>query len=578
MIPYAPIRQHGVIGDRRTAALVAADGTVDWMCAPDYASEPLFAALLDAEKGGHFRFSPRTRRWGTQRYIDDTAVLQTQFLVEGGEVIATDAMILPDDTRVDAETSHRVIVRRLRAGGRRVPCSFDLRPFSSGGPLDVFCSHAPATPQTSFEFDLDPGEEAWAVVAHGGPKGWSSDRARLALEDTVQRWRRWTAGLRADGKRRTQIIRSLITIRLLGYAPSGALVAAPTTSLPERIGGTWNADYRFAWVRDSSLSLEALARHGDGQAAKQYLDWLVQLRPGKHAPLQVVYGVNGETNLKQRDQKELSGYRESAPVRFGNRAFEQKQLGIAGFLIDCVRAYREHGGQWDPRYFDLVTRMADYTARHWDEPDNGIWELTTQRHRVASRVMSWVALDRATSLARTLGHDERATSWQGAMQRIRDEVGSRGYDERRECFRQTFEGDAIDASALLIPVFRFLPGTDPRVNATIDRIADELTINGWVHRFDPCESDVDSSKAMGDFEGSFVPCTCWLATAYAEAGRVEEGEAVLAQIDHALGPLGLLPEGIDARTGEFLGNYPLLFSHAEYVRAAIELERARRDR
>ncbi|HEY3816063.1 MAG TPA: glycoside hydrolase family 15 protein [Polyangiaceae bacterium] len=574
-IPYAPIRRHAVIGDRRTAALVAADGTIDWMCVPDYDDEPVFGALLDAERGGWFRFAPSARVWGRQSYLEDTAVAETRFPVGGGEVVAHDAMTLPDDTRDSPCADHRVVVRRLRSSVA-VRCVLDLRPRPHAVRARVFCSHAALDGPGPVEFDLRPEEDAWAVLAFGDNSSWTAQRARAALDDTVRRWQRWTSRLRYEGSRSRLVRRSLLVVRLLGYAPRGSLVAAPTTSLPERIGGGWNADYRFAWVRDGSLSLEALARHGDPRAAERYFDWLAGLGSTTGAPLQVVSGIDGRTELAQRELREAPGYRESSPVRMGNHAYEQKQLGMFGFLADCALAYRRHGGTWKDEYFELVARAADYTAQHWDEPDNGIWELPDRRDRVSSRVMSWVTLARASEIAEEIGRGARARPWREAMPRVREQVLSRGYSQRLGAFRHVLDQDSVDAAALLIPIFGFLPGDDPRVVSTVDRVARDLTIDGWVHRFVPSEAGVEPPLPMGEFEGSFVLCTCWLAAAYAIGGRVDRAEAALQKIDAAIGELALMPEGIDARSGEFLGNYPLLFSHAEYVRAVVALDRARR--
>jgi GH15 family glucan-1,4-alpha-glucosidase len=454
-----------------------------------------------------------------------------------------------------------------------VACLLDLRPRTED--VHLFCSHAPSGVRGPFEFELAPGEEAWAVLSYGDQRPWTPDRAREAMDDTVARWRRWTGRLRFEGRRRERVLQSLLVIRLLGFAPTGSLVAAPTTSLPERIGGDWNADYRLAWVRDGSLSLQALARHGDAAAAQRYFDWLIGLRAPKDGPLQVLYGVDGAPEHRTQDRRDFEGYRHSAPVRFGNHAYRQKQLGMFGFLADCASSYREHGGTWRDEYFDLIARAADHCAAHWSEADNGIWELAERRHRVSSRVGSWVALDRAAKLAEATGCGGRAAPWHEAMRAIRDEVLGRGYSERLGAFREDLEGQSLDAANLLVPILRFLPGDDPRVVSTVDAIARDLTIDGWVHRFVPREAGAGTTLALGDFEGSFVLCTCWLASAYALGGRLDEAETVLDRVDEAAGPLGLLPEGIDARTGEFLGNYPLLFSHAEYVRAAVEIEHAR---
>ena len=568
-IPFAPIARHAVIGDRRTAALVAADGTLDWLCLPDYGGEPIFGALIDSsDAGGWFRFGPVARAWGAQRYLDDSPVVETCH--SGGTLVGQDAMIVSEDA--DAP---RVIVRKLRADGARTRCIFDLRLRARVHDLRVFFTHStPATVTTDapIVFDLEPGEEAWAVLAHGDGESWSIDRARAALENEAAVWRAWASRLTNVALRRERAVRSLITLRLLGHAPTGALVASPTTSLPERIGGDWNADYRFAWVRDASLSMEALAGHGDPESAERYFRWLVSLVRDQGPPLRVLYGVGAARDLEQHERKEFTGHRGSKPVRFGNRAVEQKQLGMYAFLAHCALVYLRHGGAWRAELFDLIARCADYVAAHWSEPDNGIWELGKRRDHVSSRVMCWVALVRAAEIADATNQSGRAQVWREQARALHAEVLERGYDRRTGSFRQEYGSDAIDASALLIPIMGFLPGDDPRVVSTVDRVARELTIEGHVHRFVPPQTPGIGDLPLGDFEGSFLLCTSWLASAYACGGRRALAEATLARVEGAANALGLLSEGVDARSGELLGNFPLLFSHAEYLRALTLLQ------
>jgi GH15 family glucan-1,4-alpha-glucosidase len=567
LFPYPSISAHAVIGDRRSAALVAADGTVDWWCVPHYSSDPIFGAILDAERGGYFRFGPAARALGRQRYVPQTATVETRFELKDAVLVGTDLMPLRE-----RDGSASAIVRRLTARGGTVHCVFDLKP-RFDAKLAAFCT------QSGTEFDLADGEEAWAVIEWGAESGeWSPARARRVSEETAAHWARWARDLELiDGARRDRMRRSLITIRLLTYAPTGCAVAAPTTSLPERIGGDENWDYRLSWVRDNSLAIGALALHGDLEAARGYFDWLEDRESSTDAPLQVVYGIDGTTDLTECVREDFAGYRGSTPVRLGNWAYRQRQPGALGYFVDCAASYLAHGGPWREDYFALVARCADYVAEHWGEPDNGIWELPALRDHVSSRVMCWVALERAVKVARALGHRHDTTRWRKAMREIHAEVLAKGYSTRRDAFVHAYGVEALDAATLLIPIMGFLPADDPRVRSTVDRIASELTIDGFVHRFAPREIGF-STLAMGECEGAYLLCTCWLATVYAMDGRLELANTTLERIERVTGELGLMPEGIDARSGEFRGNYPLLFSHAEYVRAVVSLARFSRER
>jgi len=600
-IPYPPIEQHGVIGDRRTAALVATDGTLDWLCWPDYDSASLFGALLDAQRGGFWRFGPAVPVAGAQRYLDDSAVLVTTWDVDGGTLELTDAMAWPGDDRPADVAEERTILRRLRCTRGEVDCVLDFHPradfaapvpltFIDGGDGGVAIAaeeHAlhlwtalPLEPRDGgalAAFRLDAGEECWAILSRQERAvPWTIVRARTALDESVAYWQDWLHGLTYTGPRREQVKRSVMAVHLLGYAPAGSLVAAPTTSLPERIGGDRNYDYRYAWVRDASLSMAVLAMLGDTRAARRYMDWLARLDSSTDSPLQVVYQIGGGTDLTQRERPELSGYRESQPVLIGNHAFGQRQLDSLGYLADCTLIYLEEGGEWRPEYWEMIRRAADYTAANWMQPDSGIWELPgEQQHYVSSKVMSWVALERAVKIAEKTRHPHATAPWRAAMVAIHAEVLARGWSDQLGAFRQRYDADTLDAAALLIPVMDFLPAADPRVLATAERIEATLTIDGFVHRFRAGETPGHEDLPVGEFEGSFFPCTFWLATTYAKAGQPDRAEALLVGAEATAGALGLFAEEVDARSSAFLGNYPLLFAQVEYVRTILELAKAR---
>jgi GH15 family glucan-1,4-alpha-glucosidase len=597
VIPYPPIQEHGIIGDRRTAALVAADGTMDWLCLPDFDGVVVFGGMLDALKGGHWRLGPARMVIGRQTYLEETVVLETRWEFDEGTLVLQDAMLWPQDQRPPEQAGVRVIVRRLRCEKGVVEGEMELHPgenfrpdtvsfaeYSSGFTLQLqelslrfWTTHQPEVlgSRLQHSFQLKAGEELWAVLELGAAgHSWSIEAARNALEEVKKYWAGWSKGVRSFGTADKEMRRTAALVHLLTYAPEGSVVAAPTTSLPERIGGGWNADYRLCWVRDASLSVGMLARLGVLQETELYLQWLMRRLARFGQPLQVLYGIRGEKKPRQ-EKVEASGYRDSQPVRFGNHAYKQHQLGSLGYLADCVWIHLSEGGKWRDEYWDLIRRLANYTAKHWQRPENGIWELSDRRHYVSSKVMSWVMLDRAIKIAQKVEQDFETSAWKSTCDAIHSEVMDKGWSETLGSFRQHYDGENLDASTLLVSVMEFLPGDHPRVLGTIDRVAEFLTIDHAVFRFNPLETAGAGEFPLGQFEGAFWPCTFWLATACAKAGRMKEAKAVLEKAEKLAGPLGLFSEAVDPRNGSFCGNMPLLFSHAEYVRAKLEIGRQR---
>jgi GH15 family glucan-1,4-alpha-glucosidase len=595
-IPFPPIERIAVTGDRRTAALIAADGTVCWWCLPNYDGPPLFGCLLDTAKGGHWRLGPRGLNFGRQHYLGDSPVLVTRWRDGGAVLELTDAMPWPGNDRPAGCERRRVLLRRLRCLGGAARCLFSLDPR-----LDFADAARIAAAESGFalacgdlrlglwlsrplfadaeklhgEFDLAAGDEVWAVLGPGeDPAAWNPERAREALAETLSYWRRWTTGLTAAGSRRETIRRSAVMVHLLAYAPSGALVAAPTTSLPELVGGERNYDYRFAWVRDASLSIAVLSLIGPTREAQHYLDWLCGLEPGSTMPLQVVYRVDGGRDLDQKELRGPTGYRRSPPVRLGNAAARMTELGSFGFLADCMLIYLERGGPWCEDYWRLLRRIADFVATEWRRPDAGIWEISPDRHFLSSKILSWVALDRAVRIRDRLGRHESTDTWRRAMAEIRSQVLDKGWSAQRQSFRQSYDCDALDAALLLLPLTGFLPVDDSRVRATVERIEAELTVNGFVHRFDASMVPGQPDRPLGEAEGAFLMCTFWLAQYYARRGERARAEALLCNAERVAGETGLFSEAIDARSASLLGNMPLLFSQAEYARAALALVRS----
>jgi GH15 family glucan-1,4-alpha-glucosidase len=595
-VPYSAIGRHGVVGDRRTAALIAEDGTIDWLCLPDYDGDIVFGGLLDSQRGGTFRIGPAAPRIGSINHEANGASHVTGWRAPAGEVTLSDVMVWPAR---DASSAHhrQAVVRHLQCTRGRIACELNLRSARNFFPMSgVACSANEirfacgantarlwcdrpllvAGSSVTAEFELSAGEEAWAVFSLGDLEPWSIDRTRRLKDEAEGYWKEWLKTLSFRGPHEQQVRRAGLLIHMLSHAPTGSLVAAPTASLPERIGGDWNADYRCAWVRDASLSLTALSWLGNTDDCKHYLEWLSTLGSSTAAPLQPLYGIRGEQVVEQQERHDLYGYRGSQPVRFGNHAYRQSQLDAFGYLAECMHVYLDRGGSWEPRFWDLLERCANYVCANWRDPGNSVWELSVVQHYLSAKVMSWTALDRAIRVAEQLNKTHVLERWRAARDAIWADVMQRGWNDRLQSFRQRYEGDNLDAAALLVPIMDFLPPDHPRVHSTIQRVADRLAIDQFVYRFDPTETPgFDKGLPLGEFEGAFLPCTFWLATALIKIGRVDEGEAILNAVDSLTPSLGVFAEGFDVRTREFTGNMPLLFSHVEYVRAARELGCAR---
>jgi GH15 family glucan-1,4-alpha-glucosidase len=595
-IPFPPIERIAVTGDRRTAAMIAADGTVSWWCLPNYDGPPVFACLLDTGKGGHWRLGPKGLNFGRQNYLGGSPVLITRWHESGAVLELTDAMPWPDNDRPAGCERRRVLLRRLRCLAGTARCLMSLDPrldfekiaqIKRTGPgFELVCGDLRLglwlskplfadAERLYCEFDLAAGDEVWAVLGlDEDPAAWNVERAGGALAATLSYWRRWTAQLKCDGPRRDMIRRSAVMVHLLAYAPSGALVAAPTTSLPEHIGEKRNYDYRFAWVRDASLSIAVLSLVGPTKEAQHYLDFLCGLEPGPTMPLQVMYRVDGSRDLDQTEIRGVTGYRHSPPVRLGNAAARMAERGSFGFLADCMLLYIQRGGPWCEEYWHLLRRCVDHVAAEWRRPDAGTWEIPPERQFVSTKVMCWVALDRALQIRDKLGYQDNVDHWRRAMAEIRSEVLEKGWSGEKQSFRQSYDCDAVDAALLLLPLTGFLPVEDSRVRATVARIEAELTVNGFVHRFDASEvpgQPDPPTGSLGEAEGAFLMCTFWLAQFYARCGERQRADALLRNAERVAGEIGLFSEAVDARSGTFLGNTPLLFSQAEYARAALAL-------
>lgn len=597
-VPYPAIGSHAVIGDRRTAALVAADGTIDWLCLPRYDGDIVLGSLLDVGHGGLWRLGPDHHRLGRQSYVNETALLTTTWEVGDSRLQLTDFMLWPEDSRPANLKERHAIVRRLRCERGGWPCRMRLHPasnFTQGKcarrgqngatvraghhDLSLWSSHPFEVDKQALDarFALTADEECWMVLASAElDENWNTDKAGKLLEETQAYWKHWTSRLNCRGPHEHQARMAGLLVHLLTYAPAGSVVAAPTTSLPERIGGDWNADYRFTWIRDASLSIAALTLLGNTDDARRYLEWLCALPPGHGKPLQILYGVDGTVDLTQHELKNVYGYRGSKPVRLGNHAFRQHQHDAFGYLLECVNVYLEGGGDWHPEFWELVRRVADHIATVWEEPDNSIWELSERAPYLSGKVMSWVGLDRALKIAERVGGKGDLERWRTTREKVMQTVNERGWSETLGSFRQRLDADNLDAAALLIPLHGLLPPDDSRVVKTVNRIAQRLAIDGFVFRFDPLATPgaPQPELPMGEFEGAFLPCTFWLAHAYALMSRTDDAHKLLEKAEAIAGSAGLFAEGVNPRTGDFLGNSPLLFSQTEYLRAVRALAAA----
>jgi GH15 family glucan-1,4-alpha-glucosidase len=593
---YLPIAEHGIIGDLHTVALVGTNGSIDWYCCPAFDSPSVFGAILDADRGGYYRIAP-TDGGGTvkQLYLPDTNVLITRYLTAGGVGEVQDFMPVE---RVRGRHHHRLIRRVLGVRGQ-LRMALDIQPrfnYAMDDHATLFYENGVVfrSPGMSLalqtpialegddrglrcEFTLEPGQSATFVLEQVPddyvPRRYSEDEATNAFDSTVAYWRGWLAQSRYQGRWREMVHRSALTLKLLTYEPTGAMVAAATTSLPEGIGGGRNWDYRYTWIRDAAFSVYALLRLGFSEEAAAFMDWLTdrfqQPRPGVSDPLQVMYDIRGGFDLKEQILPHLEGYRGSAPVRIGNGAASQLQLDIYGELIDSVYLHDKYAS---PIHYDAwsdLCRVIDWIAGHWDQADEGIWEVRGgSQNFTYSRLMSWVAVERAIRIATSRGLPADLTRWQSTRDAIYRQIMDKGWNPGRRAFVQHYDSDVLDASVLLMPLVKFIAPTDRRWLSTLDAISRELVSDSLVYRYNVGASP---DGLEGD-EGTFSMCTFWYVEALARAGRLDEARLVFEKMLTYANHLGLYSEEIGL-TGEALGNFPQAFTHLALISAAYCLDR-----
>jgi len=587
----ARIEDYGLIGDLQTAALVGRDGSIDWACFPRFDSGACFAALLGTTDHGRWLIAPRSDAWSPgRRYRENTLVLETEWETDGGKARVIDFMPprgkAPDIVRIveglagEVEFDSELVIRYDY--GSTLPwvrrMDDDTR-VAVAGP-DGLCfrsavEHRGENMRTIGEFTVREGERVPFTLTWYPSNEELPERidAEQALQDTVDYWTSWVGACEYDGTWKQAVHESLIVLKALTYAPTGGIVAAPTTSLPEKIGGERNWDYRFCWLRDATLVLLAFINAGYLEEAHAWRTWLLRAAAGDPAALQIMYGVGGERRLTEMTLDWLPGYEGSRPVRAGNAASEQFQLDVFGEVLDAMHQGRVHELERSPEAWSLQRRLLGFLEHAWKEPDDGIWEVRGgRRHFTHSKVMAWVAFDRGVKAVEEFGRAGPVERWRKVRDEIHREVCERGFDHELNSFTQSYGSKRLDASLLVIPLVGFLPADDGAVLGTVAAIERELYRDGFVYRYagDDEHAQVDGLPAG---EGAFLPCTFWLADNFALQGRLDEAKELFERLLSTRSDLGLLAEEWDPASRRQLGNFPQAFTHVALVNSAFNLDR-----
>jgi GH15 family glucan-1,4-alpha-glucosidase len=580
------LEDYAFIGDTHTGALVGRNGSIDWLCMPRFDADACFAALLGDEKNGFWRISPREPIVrATQSYQGETLVLETVFEMAQGAVRLIDFMPRGGDRKVIriVEGIEGTVAMELSLVVRfdyGVTIPWVVRTEEGltavAGPNGlVLRSDVPTFGKglsTAAEFTLAAGDRKSFVLS------WYSSfgdvpgpvDAGQQLTETQNYWKEWSDRCTYQGEWREAVVRSLITLKALTYAPTGGIVAALTTSLPEKIGGVRNWDYRFCWLRDATFTLYSLMLAGYTEEASEWSGWLLRAVAGDPAQLQTMYGAGGERRLEEIELPTLSGYEKSSPVRIGNAASKQLQLDVYGEIMAAMHLARQMKIETKPADWRLQRHLIDFVEAHWTEPDDGIWEIRGPRRNFThSKVMTWVAMDRAVRGVEEFGLEGDVERWREVRQRIHDEVCAKGFHPRKKAFTQYYGSDQLDASLLLIPLIGFLPPTDERVRSTVERIEEELLVNGFVQRYQSDQSSEVDGLPPG--EGSFFPCSFWLVNCLYLMGREKDARDLFERLLQTRTSLGLLSEEYDSDLHRLVGNFPQAFSHVGLISTARRL-------
>ncbi|WP_189035885.1 glycoside hydrolase family 15 protein [Streptomyces daqingensis] len=589
------IEDYALIGDMQTAALIGRDGSVDWHCLPRFDSHAVFASLLGTEEHGFWRVGPQSNgdeppKAARRRYRGDSLILESEWDTPRGTVRVIDFMPpreqhAPQLVRIVEGVSGRVPMRsalRMRFSyGWVVPWvqQIEGRTVAVAGPDSVWLDTEADTYgkdlTTYSDFTIAPGERVAFTISwqasHKSPP--AEPDPESALEATADFWREWVDHCTYHGPYREAVVRSLITLKALTYAPTGGIVAAPTTSLPECIGGMRNWDYRFTWLRDAAITLSSLLRTGYHQEALAWREWLLRAVAGDPENLQIMYGIAGERELGEAELNWLPGYEDSTPVRIGNGAAGQLQLDVYGEVTEALHLAHMTGLARNDYASLLQLKLIGYLEDHWDEPDEGIWEVRgPRRHFVHSKVMAWVAVDRTVKLIESGDVDGPLERWRDLRDEIHRDVCEKGYDKERNTFTQSYGSRELDASLLLIPQMGFLPPDDKRVIGTVEAIQRELsTEDGFVLRYPTSQLDGDNVDGLQGEEGAFLACSFWLADDLAMIGRVEEARKLFEKLLSLRNDLGLLAEEWDSKLQRQVGNFPQAFSHVPLIDTALRL-------
>ncbi len=595
---FKKLEHYGIIGNLDTCALVGRDGSIDWCCFPHIESPSIFAGILDIDKGGHFAVRPSEPFESEQQYIERTNVLQTLFRTSSGTAVLTDFMPLKEEDETETHES-QTIYRKITCNNGSVRLEVEFRPrFDYARAQTIIKPFERGVVATwnseqlflhsSFELKIKDGEAfgsytvkegdtIWMVLQYGHNVPVHPEACEDPLKNTVQYWLDWGHSCDPqkcvfEGTWHDLIVRSGLVLKLLTHHESGAICAAPTTSLPEEIGGIRNWDYRFNWIRDAAFTVQALYSLGHVKEAKNHLKWFMNLcrETRKPSEIQIMYGMHGETDLEEQELKHLSGYRNSRPVRIGNGAAKQRQLDVYGELLNALYETTRYGDDISRDDWLYIREIVDYVCQIWNTKDAGIWEVRgNPRHFVYSKLMCWVALDRGIKIAKQREVEAPLDKWEEIRNEIKNVILLKGFSRKLNTFVQSFGSETLDATSLLFPMMGFLPFDDPRVQGTIDATLRQLmTKDGLVYRY-------QGEDGLPGKEGSFPLCSFWLVDVLALSGRVEEAEKVFTNLLKYVSPLGLLAEEVDPDTGEQLGNFPQAFSHIGLINSALYLGRAK---